>query len=104
MGILTRATKNLSRRKTRALIVIIALSLALTMLIILPPSINAREALTRQAFNDLISTDSNLNSTLTLSATEIQCDYPPFFNSSMIGQFGHLEYSYTIIYERFIIL
>ena len=85
MGILTRATKNLSRRKTRALIVIIALTLALTMLIILPPSINAREALTRQAFNALISTDSNLNSTLTLSATEIQCDYPPFFNSSMIG-------------------
>ena len=31
MGILTRATKNLSRRKTRALIVIIALSLALTL-------------------------------------------------------------------------
>ena len=59
MGILTRATKNLSRRKTRALIVIIALSLALTMLIILPPSINAREALTRQAFNDLIGTDSS---------------------------------------------
>ena len=76
MGILTRATKNLSRRKTRALIVIIALTLALTMLIILPPSINAREALTRQAFNDLISTDSNLNATVNLSATEIQCDYP----------------------------
>jgi hypothetical protein len=85
MGILTRAAKNLSRRKTRALIIIIALTLALTMLIILPPSINAREAMTRYAFNGLISTDSNLNATVTMSATEIQCDYPPFFNSSMIG-------------------
>ncbi len=85
MGILTRATKNLSRRKTRALIVIMALSLALTMLIILPPSINAREEITQQAINYLISTNSSLNSTITLSATEIQCDYPPFFNTSLIG-------------------
>ena len=103
MGILTRATKNLSRRKTRALIVIAALTLALTMLIILPPSINAREALTRQAFNGLISTDSNLNATVTMSATEIQCDYPLFFNTSIDRQFWHVEYSYAIIHERFII-
>jgi ABC-type antimicrobial peptide transport system permease subunit len=85
MGILTRATKNLSRRKTRALIVIIALSLALTLLIILPPSINAREALTQQTFNDLIGADGALNATVTLSSTEIQCDYPPPYLSPTIS-------------------
>ena len=53
MGILTRATKNLSRRKTRALIVIIALSLALTLIIVLPPSINAGKATTQQIVEDL---------------------------------------------------
>jgi len=85
MGILTRATKNLSRRKTRALIVIIALSLALTLLIILPPSINAREALTQQTFNDLRGADGALNATVTLSSTEIQCDYPPPYLSPTIS-------------------
>jgi ABC-type antimicrobial peptide transport system permease subunit len=76
MGTLTRATKNLSRRKTRALLIIIALTLALTLLIILPPSINAREALTQRAIDNLISINTYLTSTVTLSATEIQCDYP----------------------------
>jgi ABC-type antimicrobial peptide transport system permease subunit len=89
MGILTRATRNLSRRKTRALIVIIALSLALTMLIILPPSITARQELTQQAINGLIGSANALKSTVTLSATEIQCGYPISFDPSMaIGSSG----------------
>jgi ABC-type antimicrobial peptide transport system permease subunit len=83
MGILTRATKNLSRRKTRALIVIIALTLALTMLIILPSSINARQELTHQAITNLISTNDYLTSTVTLSATEVDCGYPISFDPSM---------------------
>lgn len=92
MGILTRATKNLSRRKTRTLIVIISLSLALTMLIILPPSINAREAMTRQVFDDLISTYGSLNATVNLSATEIQCSYPISFSpSNVISSNGYIQ-------------
>lgn len=83
MGILTRATRNIARRKTRALLVIIALSLALTMLIILPPSINARQELTQQAINHLITTNDYLTSTVTLSATEIHCGYPIAFDPSV---------------------
>jgi hypothetical protein len=85
MGILTRATRNLARRKTRALIVIIALSLALTLLIILPPSIDARQVLTQKVINSIIFSDGWINSTVTLSATEIQCDYPPPYLSSTIS-------------------
>lgn len=83
MGILTRANRNITRRKTRALLVIIALSLALTLLIILPPSINARQELTQQAINHLIATNSYLTSTVTLSATEVQCGYPIAFDPSV---------------------
>jgi ABC-type lipoprotein release transport system permease subunit len=84
VGILTRATKNLSRRKTRTSIVIIALTLALTMLIILPPSISARQDITQQAVDSLIATNAYLTSTLTLSATEIKCGYPlPIFEPSI---------------------
>jgi len=82
MGIITRATKNLSRRKTRALIVIIALSLALTLLIVLPPSINAGKATTQQIINDLTANANYLNSTVTLSATEIDCSLGTNFTIS----------------------
>jgi putative ABC transport system permease protein len=91
MGILTRATKNLSRRKTRALIVIIALSLALTLLIVLPPSINAGKATTQQIINDLTDNANLVKSTVTLSATEIDCSLgtnytlpPPVSNNTTI--------------------
>jgi ABC-type lipoprotein release transport system permease subunit len=81
MGILTRAIKNLSRRKTRALIVILALSLALTLIIILPPSINAGKATTQQVITDLTSSAKYVNSTVTVSATEIDCSLPLNFTS-----------------------
>ena len=73
MGTLTRATKNLARRKVRAAIVIAALSLALTMLIILPPSIEASQA-TAQRSIDILTNHANLvSSTINLAATEIDC-------------------------------
>ena len=84
MGVLTRATRNLTRRKTRVVLVIIALSLALTMLIVLPPSINARQVLTQQAINGLIDSAEVLKSTVTLSATEIQCSYPVDFDPNVM--------------------
>jgi ABC-type antimicrobial peptide transport system permease subunit len=73
MGTLTRATKNLSRRKVRALIVIIALSLALTLLIVLPPSINANQTTTQRTINTLTNNANLINSTVSLAATEIDC-------------------------------
>jgi ABC-type antimicrobial peptide transport system permease subunit len=88
VGILNRATKNLSRRKTRTLIVIIALTLALTILIVLPPSINARQDLTQQAINGLIDSADTLKSTVSLAATEIQCNYPMDFDPNVVFNTG----------------
>ena len=76
MGILTRATRSLMRRKTRALIVIAALTLALTLITVLPPSINARQELTQNILSGLIGSTESLEATVTLSATEVECGYP----------------------------
>ncbi|MCL2173545.1 MAG: ABC transporter permease [Candidatus Bathyarchaeota archaeon] len=89
MGILTRATKNLYRRKTRTIIVIIALTLALTLLTVLPPSINERANLTQQAIESFVEWNDIVARDVTLSATEIQCEYGDNFDQ-IIGTDGYL--------------
>lgn len=71
MGTITRAIRNLTRRKTRTSIVIIALSLALTLLITLPSSITASQAITQRTINLLTSNADYITSTVTLAATQI---------------------------------
>ncbi len=75
MGILTRTIKNLTRRKTRTAIVIAALTLALTLLIVLPPSINERTAHTQNTIEMMGEYNDGVADLVTLSATEIQCEY-----------------------------
>jgi len=77
MGILSMSARSLIRRKTRNLIVIAALTLALTLITILPPSIAARQELTENVLENLIWTATILEEQMTLSATEIECHYPP---------------------------
>ena len=85
MGILTRTTKNLTRRKTRTAIVIAALTLALTLLIVLPPSINERTALTQNTIETLGGWNDGVAADVTLSATEIQCEYGLKFENPETG-------------------
>ncbi len=90
MGTLTRATKNLTRRKVRASIVIAALSLALTMLIILPPSITASQATTQRTIDALTANADYIKSTINLAATEIDCNLGTNFSFTdwMNGKYG----------------
>lgn len=76
MGILTRATRNLSRRKTRALLVIVALSLALAMIVSIPPSITASQEATQKTIDRLTANAKVVNSTVNMAATEIDCSLP----------------------------
>jgi len=85
MGVLTRITKNIFRRKTRSLIIIALLTLALTMLVVLPPSINERVDTTQSAVNYLVSYNDVVTSSVTLSATEIQCEYGINWDPSMFA-------------------
>ncbi len=76
MGILSRATRNILRRKTRSLLVIVVLSFALAMLISIPPSISASKATTQKTINDLTAATKTVDSTINLVATEIDCHLP----------------------------
>ncbi len=93
MGIVSRAAKNLSRRKTRAAIVIAAMSLALTLITILPPSINTRENTTKNMINNFVSAGNILKSDVTLAATEIDGNFGTNFSvgSFLNGAYGNIS-------------
>ena len=54
MGILTRASRNISRRKARALLLIAVLSLALAIITSLPPNIAANQKGNQQIIDELL--------------------------------------------------
>jgi putative ABC transport system permease protein len=91
MGILSRAARNLARRKIRAIIVIAALTLALTLLITLPPSINERADLTRKAIDTFVEWNDIAVADVTLSATEIQCEYGVNLDPNLMFNVGEGE-------------
>ena len=76
MGILIRATLNISRRKTRSLLIIVVLSFALAMLISIPPSITASKVATQQTIDDLTEVTQSVNATVNSVATQIDCHLP----------------------------
>ncbi len=76
MGILSRATRSLARRKSRSLLLIVVLSFTLAMLISIPPSITASKATTQATINDLTAATKAVNSTVSIVATEIDCHLP----------------------------
>ncbi len=62
MGILTRATRNITRRKARAIIVIVALSLALSVVVSIPPTIIANQQANQKLVNEITEQIENTNS------------------------------------------
>lgn len=109
LGIANRAFRNIYRRKTRALLVIIALAFSLAILISIPAGISANQtatqALTQNLSNTIAQTQASLNSTITQTEasinqtlTQIDCSLTPSapagfgfsgFNGSFVpGQFG----------------
>ncbi len=81
MGTLTRATKNITRRKTRALLVIIALSLALTILTSIPPSITANQQATQKTINNISAGMQQQTAMINMAATQIECSQPYKFRT-----------------------
>jgi ABC-type lipoprotein release transport system permease subunit len=87
MGILTRAARNISRRKTRALLLIVVLSLALTIITSLPPNIVANQKGNQQVIDELLSGIQANNENLNLSATQMACTLHPEFRSNNRGPY-----------------
>jgi ABC-type antimicrobial peptide transport system permease subunit len=83
MGVINRAYRNISRRKIRALLVVIALGFSLAIMISIPAGIaanqTATQALTQNLSNAIAQTGENLNSTIaqteaTINQTLMQID------------------------------
>ena len=81
MGIVTRAVRNISRRKMRASLVIIALGFSMAIMISIPAGITANQestlSLTENLGNTITQTEATINQTL----TQIDCS----LSSSMEG-------------------
>jgi putative ABC transport system permease protein len=100
LGVITRAVRNISRRKIRALLVIIALGFSMAIMISIPAGVVANQEsalnLTENLGNTITQTEASINQTL----TQIDCSLspslegfgfaPPDFGGSGFtpGQFG----------------
>jgi ABC-type antimicrobial peptide transport system permease subunit len=73
MGVLTRAVRNISRRKTRALLVVVALGFSMAIMVSIPAGVTANQLSTQSLTSNLsgliTQTETSLNQTL----TEVDC-------------------------------
>lgn len=81
MGILRRAIRNITRRKTRSLLVIIVLSLALAMLTSIPPGIIANQQATQKIIDEIMVGVEHQNAEINMVATQIDCSLPYAFRT-----------------------
>lgn len=77
MGIMNRAFRNISRRKMRALLVVIALGFSMAILIAIPPGIAANQAATQNLTGNLGETISQTQASINQTLTEIDCSLTP---------------------------
>ncbi|MCW4004472.1 MAG: FtsX-like permease family protein [Candidatus Bathyarchaeota archaeon] len=73
MGILTRATRNISRRKARAFLLIVVLSLALAIIISLPPNIVANQKGNQGVLDEIFGVIDSNNQAMNITATQLDC-------------------------------
>jgi len=81
LGIVTRAVRNISRRKMRALLVIIALGFSMAIMISIPAGISANQASTLGLTENLGATITQTQATINQTLTQIDCS----LTSSMEG-------------------
>lgn len=92
MGIVTRAVRNISRRKIRALLVIIALGFSLSIMISIPAGVTANQAstisLSQNLSNTITQTEASINQTLTEIDCSLASGFEGFgFSPSDMGNF-----------------
>src|SRR5208337_3178920 len=80
MGIMSRAVRNISRRKMRALLVIIALGFALSIMISIPAGVLANEKTANTVSSNLSNIISQAGATINQTLTQIDCSLTPSFS------------------------
>jgi len=80
MGIMSRAVRNISRRKMRALLVIIALGFALSIMISIPAGVLANEKTATTVASNLSNLITQTGATINQTLTQIDCSLAPSFS------------------------
>jgi len=82
MGIISRALRNLSRRKTRALLVIVALSISLSIMVSIPAGLMANQestsAMANNLGNTITQTSQSINQTLSQIDVSMSANFAGF--------------------------
>ncbi len=84
LGVLTRALRNVSRRKIRVLLIVIALGFSMAIMISIPASIVANQAATESLSENYESMIENMQEEINKTLTLIECSLSPGFG----GGFG----------------
>ena len=85
LGALTRAVRNISRRKIRALLVIIALGFSMAIMISIPSGIKANQAAAQDLNQNLNYTINQTEASINQTLTEIDCSLTPSFEGYGFG-------------------
>ena len=91
MGAFTRAVRNVPRRKIRALLVIIALSLSVAILITIPTGIMANQNASEQLTANYDSYLADMEAQITTAATLLEVSLSPGFTAAGFGGRGRPE-------------
>ncbi len=88
LGVFTRALRNVSRRKIRALLVIIALSLSVAILISIPTGIMANQEAAEQLSANYDNYLADMEAEITTAATLLEVSLSPGFTAAGFGGRG----------------
>jgi len=80
MGIINRAIRNISRRKIRALLVIIALGFSMAIMVSIPAGVLANQQTASTAAANLGNVINQTSATINQTATQIDCSLAPSFS------------------------
>jgi putative ABC transport system permease protein len=88
MGIMNRAVRNISRRKIRALLVIIALGFSMAIMVSIPAGVLANQQTASSVSSNLSNIISQTSATINQTSTQIDCSLAPSFSGFGFRDFG----------------
>ncbi len=88
MGIINRAIRNISRRKIRALLVIIALGFSMAIMVSIPAGVLANQQTASTAASNLSNVITQTSASINQTSTQIDCSLAPSFSGFGFRDFG----------------
>ncbi len=88
MGIMNRAIRNISRRKIRALLVIIALGFSMAIMVSIPAGVLANQQTASTTATNLGNIITQTSASINQTSTQIDCSLAPSFSGFGFRDFG----------------